>query len=68
MSDSGLEIGATVDLSELISILEKYAGHIGFEYFSQMATHFRVVANVPVRNVRKCACLMFYDCCELSTS
>ena len=52
MTETGLQIGAAVDLSRFISILELYASHPGFKYLTQVANHFRVVANVPVRNVR----------------
>lgn len=46
-----LTIGAAVTLSQTIRTLRRSARLPGFEYCAQLARHYTLIANVPVRNV-----------------
>lgn len=52
ISDS-VSIGGSVTLTDTISVLKKIAkDRPGFAYLNDIAEHYELVANVPVRNVR----------------
>ena len=48
---SELVIGANVNLTETMEILNKASNTSGFEYCKHLVKHIDLIANVPVRNV-----------------
>lgn len=52
-TNDGILIGASVTLTELMSILTDTSKRTGFEYVAELVAHIDLIANVPVRNVRK---------------
>lgn len=53
ITNDGLLIGASVSLTELMSILTENAKRTDFEYVAELVNHIDLIANVPVRNVRE---------------
>lgn len=49
-AETGLRIGANVNLTETMAILRQSAATPGFEYCERLRTHIDLIANVPVRN------------------
>lgn len=50
LTADSLTIGANVNLTETMAILEKASKSAGFEYVSHVMHHIDLIANVPVRN------------------
>lgn len=46
-----LELGGNVTLAESIAIFEKVMSTPGFEYLKEVIKHFKLIGNVPVRNI-----------------
>lgn len=51
ISGSDLVIGGNVTLTEVIEIMNRASGTVGFEYCKRLAKHVGKIANVAVRNV-----------------
>ena len=45
-----LSVGSSVQLKNLIDLMNDFSSTSGFEYLTEIANHFTKIANVPVRN------------------
>lgn len=51
ITDTHIELGGNMTLSELMVLFYRLSGQKKFQFLAVLADHIQLVANVPVRNV-----------------